>query len=232
MAGQRGIAFSLFMLALLVNAPLFAQAPPTAQGPPIGSMMPYAGEITAESEAALKAQGWLPCDGRALRATDPATGQATEYAKLFAIIRENYGAGYEEGAVDKAGKKGDFNLPDVRGRFLRGVDAGTARDPDRAKREAMRHGGNSGDEVGSVQSDDFESHDHGASGHNAKSVFWSAPIGVAEMKRGFTPGGDFYDNGQNGVSRGGQPVNVTVEARGGHETRPVNISVNWIIRYK
>ena len=41
---------------------------------PVGCVLPYAGALTPTSEAALIAQGFLPCDGRALGNTDPQEG--------------------------------------------------------------------------------------------------------------------------------------------------------------
>ena len=41
--------------------------------------------------------------------------------------------------------------PDLRGRFVRGVDSGAGQDPDAAKRTASALGGNTGDRVGSFQ---------------------------------------------------------------------------------
>ena len=87
--------------------------------------------------------GWLVCDG--------STPSRTQYASLFAAIGTAHGSG--DGATT-------FNLPDYRGRFLRGVDEGTARDPDAAQRAAANSGGNVGDGVGSLQGAAFATHDH------------------------------------------------------------------------
>jgi len=207
-----------------------------AQTLPVGTILPYSGELNATTEKALHDAGWVPCDGRPLRRSDPATGQNTEYAPLFAVIHETYGAGFEEGVVANAvpppAKKGDFNVPDCRGRFLRGVDDGSGRDPDRASRAPSRLGGNAGDRIGSVQADELRHHNHGATGASQRSIFASVPMGQAEAKTGMDGGGMFIDNGASGVSRGQESVAVTVNDNGGNETRPKNISVNWIVRYK
>lgn len=58
--------------------------------------------------------GWTICDGRALSRTD--------YAELFALIGTTYGAG--NGSTT-------FNIPDLRGEFIRGWDAGRGADPGR-----------------------------------------------------------------------------------------------------
>lgn len=86
--------------------------------------------------------GYLVCDGSAVsRAT---------YADLFALIGTYYGAG--DGSTT-------FNLPDYRGKFLRGFDNGAGNDPDAASRQD-RGDGTTGDYVGTTQDDDLSSHLH------------------------------------------------------------------------
>ena len=58
--------------------------------------------------------GYLICDGSAV--------SRTTYADLFAVTGTNYGVG--DGATT-------FNLPDLRGEFIRGFDAGRGVDPTR-----------------------------------------------------------------------------------------------------
>ncbi len=74
---------------------------------PVGCVLPYAGALTPTSEAALIAQGFLPCDGRALGNTDP------QYQGLLKVIGTSYG-----------GTKTTFCVPDYRGIFHRGTDDG------------------------------------------------------------------------------------------------------------
>lgn len=86
-------------------------------------------------------QGYLICDGRLLK--------PKEYPALYAAIG---------GAWGKSGE--DFYLPDMKGLFLRGVDAGNGTDEYANERTALKGGGNSGDQVGSYQADAFEKHKH------------------------------------------------------------------------
>lgn len=87
-----------------------------------------AGVISAFGASAAPT-GWLKCDGSAV--------SRTTYAALFTAIGTTFGAG--NGTTT-------FNLPDLRGEFLRGWDDG--------------RGVDSGRSFGSAQSDAFKSHDH------------------------------------------------------------------------
>lgn len=72
-----------------------------------------AGQIAFSASGVIPA-GWLECNGAAIsRAT---------YGTLFAAIGTNYGAG--DGATT-------FNLPDLRGEFIRGADRARGVDPGR-----------------------------------------------------------------------------------------------------
>lgn len=73
--------------------------------------------------------GWLAADGSAV--------SRTTYANLFAKIGTTFGVG--DGSTT-------FNLPDLRGSFIRGLDNGKGYD--------------SGRTLGSYQADDFKSHNH------------------------------------------------------------------------
>jgi microcystin-dependent protein len=98
---------------------------------PIGTIIPFAGQL---DDDLFENQGWLYCNGN--------TKNRTSYADLFAIIGTSFGDG--DG-------KSSFNLPDLRGSFLRGVSGDTANDPDAATRTASGHGGNIGNNAGSAQ---------------------------------------------------------------------------------
>jgi hypothetical protein len=95
--------------------------------------------------------GWLLCDGR------PLTNAM--FPNLFAAIGTSWG----DGTLDSSGvaenppnPATDFNLPDLRGMFLRGVNANLTNalwtDPDATLR-TNRYGGNAGNAVGSIQDD-------------------------------------------------------------------------------
>lgn len=134
--------------------------------------------------------GFLLCDGTAVSRTD--------YATLFAVVGVRFGSG--DGTST-------FNTPDLRGRFLRGRDAGAGRDPDVGSRTAMNPGGATGNNVGSVQDHQFQSHTH-TSGFLGSAAGSSYPAPTAG---------------------GGLQTQVS-SANGGNETRPINAYVQFIIK--
>ncbi len=151
---------------------------------PPGLVSAFAGAKTAVPT------GWILCDGSAV--------SRTTYAKLFAVIGTIHGEG--DGSTT-------FNLPDYRGRFLRGVDDGAGRDSDAASRTASNSGGNTGDLVGSVQEDELNSHRHSYTSYDTAN----------------------YASGATYARRGGSGSNSGYT--GGSETRPKNAYVHWMIKY-
>lgn len=98
-----------------------------AAAPSLGLAIP-AGTVVAFAGAAAPA-GYLICDGSAV--------SRTTYADLFAVCSGTYGNG--DGAST-------FNLPDLRGEFVRGLDSGRGVDSGRA--------------LGSFQADEIKAHTH------------------------------------------------------------------------
>lgn len=166
---------------------------------PIGTVITFAG--------AGCPTGYLPADGK----TYPRTGI---YGDLFDVILETHGNGTvgETGADDCPAPTGCFNVPDYRGRFLRGVDGSAGRDPDTttSDRPAMNPGGNAGNAVGSVQADEFKSHFHELYAGNNTAVAAGS-------------------SGSMGPNSSGTGFNTTT--RGGDETRPKNAYVNFCVKY-
>jgi len=93
-------------------------------------------------------EGFLECNGAEL--------SRTTYANLYAVIGDTYGAG--DGSTT-------FNIPDLRGEFIRGFDNGRGID--------------SGRGIGTAQLDEFKSHTHGdgiVSGNSISSTssfYWA-----------------------------------------------------------
>ena len=160
------------------------QAVSGGSGFPSGSIISFVG-TSAPS-------GWLLCDGTSY--------SRTTYAALFAAIGTAWGTA--SGST--------FNVPDLRGYFTRGVDGGVARDPDRASRTASATGGNTGDNVGSVQTDELASHSH----YYSTASQWMNVLPTLQYGGTGYPGYSYTNSG----------------SAGGNETRPVNINVNYIIK--
>lgn len=182
---------------------------------PAGAILPFGGTAAPT--------GYLLCDGSSkLRA---------DYPALYAAI------GTAFGTADGT----HFNLPDFRGRFLRGVDHAQARDPDRATRSAMNAGGNTGDNVGSIQDHQFDEHTHvqdehnhtqNQHRHNSLAENYKAYLCNVTKSAGSA---DAIFNGTGQYTSYTTPTNVATTATnqntGGNETRPINAFVEYIIRY-
>ena len=167
---------------------------------PPGSVVAFAGP------SANIPAGWLLCDG--------ATYSRAQYPALFSAI------GIAWGAADFTGQ--NFQVPDLRGEFLRGVSQGTGRDPDANSRVNAYFGGNTGDQVGSYQYHQLFNHGHGVSLNNGNG-------GILAVNLAGGPGGGWDSVGANYSPTG--YGSVTVLPTGGSETRPINVSVYYIIKY-
>lgn len=121
------------------------------------------------------------------------------------------GSGYTNGL-----KVSDFNVPDLRGVFLRGVSGTTTNAPDKIVRMVPALGGNSGNNVESFQQDTNQSHAHGyadSTGHGQNGT----AIDIVDA------GGD------DSIYK--QDVSRTTSSTGGAESRPKNAYVHYIIKY-
>lgn len=185
--------------------------------PPVGALMAFAGQLGASNPAAasppaaaetgdhvtepLEAWGWMLCDGRSL--------SIYLYPELFAALGYVYG-----------GSGDSFAIPDYRGAFWRGVDAGAGVDPDLSKRTALGAGAATG--VGSKQLWAVQDHEHSylyaqtSAAPAPSGDAAGAPLGIPTL----TQGGP--------VSPKSPQLNVQVSD---FETRPTNIAVNYIIKF-
>jgi len=133
--------------------------------------------------------GYLICNG--------ASYSTSTYADLFNVIGYTYGGG-----------GGTFYVPDLRGEFIRGLDAGRGVDIART--------------LGSTQADAFKSHNHGYPGDDQLS-FANGTGGWTGISRGGFP----YD--ARSVYGGGAQIWQTTND-GGTETRPRNVALLPIIK--
>ncbi|CAL78466.1 hypothetical protein; phage-related protein [Bradyrhizobium sp. ORS 278] len=179
---------------------------------PIGFVCMFAGDLSVSTvRSALIAAGWLPCDGSSY-----ATSQ---YAALYTAIGNAHG-----------GSGGNFNVPNLTGRFVRGTTATATIDPDAGTRTAAAPGGATGNAVGSLQAgatalptnpwvlaqdgDHFHAYQHLDtnmhevwSGSTDSMARWSTTVTIGAA------GGHFH------TMSGGDPA-----------TLPVNAALYWVIR--
>lgn len=185
-----------------------------ADGNPPGTIVAFAGDKCPP--------GWLFCDGKAL--------SSREYGRLYAAISTNWGNGLEFiGGVWVQGTN-DFKLPDLRGLFLRGVDAGAGRDLDTAVR--TNRSGLISTNVGSLQLDATKKPNNpfnivgGSHSHNYQTFDWGAGKGN---------GGTYWNllrNPYTAATTGtGEHSHTIADGSGDAETRPKNAYVNYIIKY-
>jgi len=146
-----------------------------SQGIPSGALQVFAMSVAPT--------GWLKSDGSAV--------SRTTYADLFTAIGTTFGSG--DGSTT-------FNLPDLRGEFVRGWDDGRGVDTGRG--------------FGTSQTDEFKSHTH--TGTNPGGTTW--------LSRYAEYGGN-WPTEKVGNTRTG-----STDATGGTETRPRNIALLYCIK--
>jgi microcystin-dependent protein len=155
---------------------------------PTGSFIPYGGTSVPT--------GYLLCNGAAV--------SRTTYATLFSIIGTANGIG--DGSTT-------FNVPDMRGMFVRGVTGASGNDPDAGSRSAV-NGGNGGNNVGSIQGWQIQSHLH-------SYTYQSAVAGGGGADGGSGNGTLYSHNNTNGNN---------TDPTGGNQTNPINLYANFIIK--
>lgn len=186
---------------------------------PVGTILAYAGEVTGEHRDRLWRAGWLPCDGTTL--------QESQRLAVFKDIDRYWGGDKE---------KREYKLPDLRGRFARGVHHNQKEigDPDAAGRSVSALGGKGGNHVGSLQGYATARPGPGRefSGTTALGGKHDRPMGRSTgNKPGSNPasGWDANAEGAN-MHIDPHPHAFAVTGGGDKETRPANVYVNWIIK--
>lgn len=129
--------------------------------------------------------GWMKANGAAV--------SRTAYADLFAAIGTTFGAG--DGLTT-------FNLPDLRGEFIRGWDDGRGIDSGRA--------------MGSFQGDQNKSHTHNLQAWKQNQI---------------DPTGGVYAVGSDSGGGGSQQEDLTTKSSGGSEARPRNVALLACIKF-
>ena len=149
--------------------------------PPTGTIITFGAKTPPE--------GWLECDGAAL--------SRTTYAKLFEVIGTLHGHG--DGITT-------FNLPDLRGEFVRGWDHGRGIDEGRG--------------FGAWQEDEIVNHDHYLKQTGDRAIGHT---------RGDVQGPSQYQAAFNSSYRVWN--NYWTELTGGSETRPRNLALIYCMKY-
>lgn len=196
---------------------------------PAGTVIAYAGELNTQIRQKLLAAGWLVCDGQ--------TYAIADYPALYQAIKTIYGEQQEE----------NFQIPDFRGIFLRGLDLDKQVDPERT--------------LGSYQTDGYQQHTHighsangGVHDHEgittssgkhqhrlmAKGYWFTSK--VRNERRAMT--GDVDDNQEYWTSANGEHLHgfkieqsgvhdheLTIAESGIQETRPKNFAVIYLIKF-
>lgn len=206
---------------LTATKELIQQTQQEAENLFVGAVMAF-----AMSEAP---EGWLECNGDEI--------SRTEYARLFERIDVTFGEGDGETT---------FNLPDLRGLFVRGWDQEGLLDPER--------------EFATGQDDQMQTHTHVDEGHSHKGItdyngkhkhkliFHGVQDGGNSYKGlTFSISGKWFQSSdytkkagkhshnfttKNSYSNLGEPTEFNSERpRHGNETRPKNIALLYCIKY-
>ena len=143
--------------------------------------------------------GWLRCNGAAV--------SRTVYSALFEAIGTTYGTG--DGSTT-------FNLPDLRGEFIRGFDDG--------------RGVDSGRSMGSSQASQMQSHSHGLMGASGTGTTRGLREGTSRNVQG---GDGTTSRGyQSTAPTGGEAlIQATGGTTNGSETRPRSLAMLAVIKF-
>lgn len=167
---------------------------------PIGAVLPWT--------ASAIPTGWLECDGAAV--------SRTTYADLFAVVGETFGAG--DGSTT-------FNLPDLRGEFVRGLDNGRGIDAARA--------------LGSAQGGQVGDHPHQSPiimkdvdiwVDTAAATLWGLGDNVSTDPDRYHASTGGSGNADADYALTSDPYRAGVD-ESTYETRPRNIALKYIIKH-
>ena len=165
--------------------------------------------------------GWIICNGAAI-------ARSGTYATLFAVISTAWGVG--DGSST-------FNLPDLRGAFLRGTGAHGSEHTAQGSSNKF-----TGPAVAAFSDDQFQNHEHDL--HSFTGVNTSRPMsnngsGNSSVAKVNTDGdatgsGAYWYGTRNMVGSSASSSAHTPPAgvpRTGYETKPFNAGVNYCIKF-
>jgi microcystin-dependent protein len=172
----------------------------------VGSVINFMGKVVFDQNTQtynIDAWGWTVCDGRKL--------EKAKYPELYFMIGDIYGS-----------DDTTFNLPDLRGYFLRGV----SKEEDKASTENRKAASDKGEVngVGSTQEFALQTHVHTYDKPNNPMP----PSGDkgAPCVSAITPNTETSAPIESKLSPPPAPLNVSE-----YETRPSNVFVYFIIKY-
>jgi hypothetical protein len=189
----------------------YASNPVSAGGNnPSGTIITFAGPVCPS--------GYLTTNGSSVL--------IASYPNLAAALLNSSGI-YVWGSADLT----HFNIPDLRGRFLRGIDNGAGIDASSGSRTALYLGGAMGDGVGT-----FEGQSTAVNGMHDTGHIHGNPFGVGYL--GWNNGGGGPAGALSSAQVGGIPEAVAnqipagaANLAGDAETRPVNAAANFCVKF-
>lgn len=152
--------------------------------------------------------GWSMLEGQAI--------SRTGNPRLFALLGTTYGVG--DGSTT-------FNLPDIRGRFLRVWDHGAGTDPDAASRTSPGGSVASGDHVGTLQDSQNKAHQHLLIRNDSTSN--TTPTASNTISVGNNYGSD--NSYALAANNGAADVGLS-GSQGGTEARPKNVAIAVVMK--
>ena len=169
------------MVTFVPPSAVFVTGLISASGVPAGTLAPYAGPITSHADSATGATpsgpppGWLWCAGQAV--------SRARYASLFAAIGTTYGSG--DGSLT-------FNVPDLRGRTIVGLDNMGGTDAGRLS-SANTLGTTGGAETHTLAEANLPSHSHsaGSLGTNTTGSHQHSVSNLVSTTAGVAAGTDY-----------------------------------------
>lgn len=173
-------------------------------GVPVGTIIAYGGSTTKIPD------GWLLCDG--------ATKAQSAFPQLYAIIGGTWGT-----------SGSDFNVPDLRGVFLRGVNGartGTYADSDASRALGTMQGEATKAHNHTATSGDAGSHSHTLNSHNTSNISNNADNGSS-----ISAADNVQLSSKTTSTEPNHSHTITVNNSVGSETRPKNAAVHYIIKY-
>ncbi len=198
--------------APLLSVPYAESSKQADNGMPIGAIIPYAGAVPDNSDDITVygcAGTWRLCNGAEY---DP-----LEFTSLHLVLNDAWGTN---------------RLPDLRGVFLRGTNytaADAYADPDVVARDRRGTDDNVGNEVGSFQSFAMQNVTGDVGHFNTYAAFKGTSTG---------PFQNTWSHVNEGIGAGSDDsyhlinFDLSRAAKTSTETRPINASVNFIIRVK